>query len=195
MTLGAAYAAMISRMDQQIGDIMDLLKKLGIDENTLMIFSGDNGTTFNGGSDAEFFNSVGPLHGLKCSLYEGGIRVPMIARWTGKIKPGTTTDHISAFWDILPTIAEIINAEIPADIDGISLLPALLGKKEQKNTVVCIGNIMDMEVFRQFVWETGRVYERISGTIQIQLSNFIISKQILERRRMLLLPTLISLKK
>jgi len=73
MTPRAAYAAMISRMDQQIGDIMDLLKKLGIDENTLMIFSGDNGTTFNGGSDAEFFNSVGPLHGLKCSLYEGGI--------------------------------------------------------------------------------------------------------------------------
>jgi len=63
---------------------------------------------------------------------KGALRVPMIARWTGKIKPGTTTDHISAFWDILPTIAEIINAEIPADIDGISLLPALLGKKKQK---------------------------------------------------------------
>ncbi len=119
----AAYAAMITRMDREIGKIMSLLKKLGQDENTIVIFTSDNGPTYAGGVDAEFFKSAGPLRGLKGSLYEGGIRVPMIARWPGKIQSGTTTDHISAFWDVMPTLAEITNSPVPRDTDGTSFLP------------------------------------------------------------------------
>ncbi len=128
----AAYAAMITRMDREIGRIMALLKKLGIDENTIVIFTSDNGPTYAGGVDAEFFESAGPLRGLKGSLYEGGVRVPMIARWPGKIQPGTTTGHISAFWDVMPTLAEITNTSCPGETDGVSFLPALLGKADQK---------------------------------------------------------------
>ncbi|MCK4431090.1 MAG: arylsulfatase [Candidatus Aminicenantes bacterium] len=128
----AGYAAMITRMDRDIGRIMALLKELGLDNNTLVIFSSDNGPTFAGGVDAEFFKSAGPLRGLKCSVYEGGIRVPMVARWPGHIAPGTTSDHVSAFWDVLPTLAEIAGTPVPKDIDGISFRPALLGKTGQK---------------------------------------------------------------
>lgn len=125
----AAYAAMISRLDKDVGRIMGLLEKLGLDESTLVMFSSDNGTThLKKEVDYEFFESVGPLRGLKGSLYEGGIRVPMIARWPGKIKPSTVTDHVSAFWDVLPTIAEVTGAELPAGIDGISFAPTLLGR-------------------------------------------------------------------
>jgi len=128
----AGYAAMITRMDRDIGRIMALLKELGLDKNTLVIFSSDNGPTFNGGTDSAFFKSAGSLRGLKTTLYEGGIRVPMIARWPGKIEPGSESDHISAFWDFLPTFAEILGLEPPKDIDGISLLPTLLGKPEKQ---------------------------------------------------------------
>ena len=122
----AGYAAMITRMDREIGRIMDLLKELGLDENTLVFFSSDNGPTFNGGTDSEFFKSAGPFRGLKASLYEGGIRVPMIARWPGKIKPSSESDHPSAFWDFLPTFAELLGIDPPVDIDGLSILPTLL---------------------------------------------------------------------
>lgn len=128
----AGYAAMITRMDHQIGLILDLLKKLNLDENTLVIFSSDNGPTFNGGSDSEFFSSTGALRGLKCEVYEGGIRVPMIARWPGKIKAGSTTDHVSGFWDIMPTLADIARTKIPKNTDGISFKSTLFGEKNQK---------------------------------------------------------------
>ena len=125
----AAYAAMISRLDKDVGRIMSLLRELGIDEQTLVLFSSDNGTThLKREVDYEFFESVGPLRGLKGSLYEGGIRVPMIARWPGKIAAGGTTEHVSAFWDVLPTLAEVAGAEVPSGIDGISFLPTLLGR-------------------------------------------------------------------
>jgi len=128
----AGYAAMITRMDREIGRIMALLKKLGIEENTLVVFSSDNGPTFNGGTDSEFFKSAGPLRGLKTTLYEGGIRVPLVARWPGKIKPGSESNLISAFWDFLPTFTELLDIDIPDDIDGISLLPTLLGRPEEQ---------------------------------------------------------------
>ena len=129
----AAYAAMITRMDREIGRILDLLKALKLDENTLVIFSSDNGPTYAGGADSVFFESAGPLRGLKGSVYEGGIRVPMVARWPGKIKPGTRSDHISGFQDYLPTFTEIAGIKAPGEIDGLSLLPALTGKvNEQK---------------------------------------------------------------
>ncbi len=134
MTPRAAYAAMISRLDKDVGRIMALLEELGLDRNTLVMFSSDNGTThLEKEADYEFFESVGPLRGLKGSLYEGGIRVPMIARWTGRIEPGTTTDHVSAFYDVMPTVAEITGTEPPEGIDGISFAPTLLGRPgEQK---------------------------------------------------------------
>ena len=124
----AAFAAMMTRLDRDMGKILDKLKELGIDEDTLVIFSSDNGSHAEGGHDPDFFESNGPLKGYKRDLCEGGIRVPMIARWPGKIKAGSRTDLISAFWDFLPTAADIAGAPEPKDIDGISFLPALLGQ-------------------------------------------------------------------
>ncbi|MEM8765352.1 MAG: arylsulfatase [Bacteroidota bacterium] len=121
------FAAMISRMDSSVGKIMEKLKKLGLDENTLIIFVSDNGPHMEGGHSPDFFDSNGALRGEKRDLYEGGIRVPMIARWPGKIKSGSTTDHISAFWDVLPTLSELVDSEMPEEIDGISFLPTLVG--------------------------------------------------------------------
>ena len=125
-------AAMITRMDRDIGGLFDAVKKLGIDENTLIIFSSDNGPHKEGLNDPGFFNSNGPFRGIKRDLYEGGIRVPMIARWPGKIAPGTVSDHLSAFWDFLPTACEVANTTTPENIDGISFLPVLTGQSGQK---------------------------------------------------------------
>jgi len=126
-------AAMISRLDSYVGRILDKLKELGIDENTMVVFSSDNGPHKEGGQDPRFFDSNGNLRGIKRDLYEGGIRVPMIAWWPGKIEAGKVTDHVSAFWDVLPTFAEAAGAQVPEGIDGISFLPTLLGKTaEQK---------------------------------------------------------------
>jgi len=128
----AAYAAMVTRMDRDIGRLFDLLKELGIDDNTLVLFSSDNGPHHEGGGDPEFFDSNGPLRGMKRDLYEGGIRVPLLARWPGKIKPGRVTNHVSAFWDFLPTACEI--AGVPTRMtDGISYLPTLLGKEQREH--------------------------------------------------------------
>jgi arylsulfatase A-like enzyme len=126
----AAYAAMITRMDMQIGRIMALIDELGLDDNTIVFFSSDNGPTFNGGTDSEFFHSAGEFRGLKTELYEGGIRVPLIARWPGRIEPGTVSDHPSAFWDFFPTFAGLVNVRPPSDTDGLSLLPTLLNTPE-----------------------------------------------------------------
>lgn len=128
----AAYAAMITRMDRDIGTMLSRLAVHGLDQNTVVIFSSDNGTTYTGGVDAEYFNSVGDLRGLKGSVYEGGIRVPMIVRWPGQIKAGSTTDHVSAFWDVMPTLAEIAGVDAPHDIDGVSFLPTLRGDSEHQ---------------------------------------------------------------
>lgn len=129
----AAYAAMISRMDKDVGRIMTLLDELGLDKSTLVVFSSDNGTTTASREvDAEFFESVGPLRGLKGSLYEGGIRVPMLARWPGRIQPHSVTDHVSAFWDVLPTVCDMAGIDPPKNIDGISFAPTLLGQPDRQ---------------------------------------------------------------
>jgi len=130
----AGYAAMITRMDRDLGRIFMLLKQIGLDDNTLILFSSDNGPTYNrlGGSDSEFFASAGPLSGLKGSVYEGGIRVPMLARWPGKIRPDQVSDLPVAFCDVLPTLVEAAGAKMPPKTDGISFLPTLLGRGEQK---------------------------------------------------------------
>ena len=131
----AAYAGMITYLDDQVGEIVAKLKELGIYENTLIVFTSDNGPSYTGGVDAEFFNSANPFPNnygrTKGFTYEGGIRVPMIASWPGKIEAGSVTDHISAFWDVLPTFSELVKAKDPEGIDGISFLPTLIGGKEQ----------------------------------------------------------------
>jgi len=128
----STYASMITYMDKKIGLIMELLEKLNLDENTLVMFSSDNGATFDaGGVDTEFFNSVGGLRGRKQDLYEGGIREPFIARWPGKIEAATISDHISVQFDLMATLAELIGVKKP-QTDGISFLPALLGNEKQQ---------------------------------------------------------------
>ncbi len=128
----AAFAAMVTLLDEQVGEIVEKLKTLGLEENTLIIFSSDNGPHLEGGADPDYFNSNGKYRGYKRDLYEGGIRVPMIARWTGTIIPGSTSDHTSAFWDVLPTIADLLDMELQTEIDGISFLPTLFGEPEQE---------------------------------------------------------------
>ncbi|UCC97114.1 MAG: arylsulfatase [Phycisphaerales bacterium] len=126
-------AAMISRMDRDIGRILTMLRENRIDEETLVMFSSDNGPHKEGGVKPDFLGSSGPLRGTKRDLYEGGIRVPMIARWPGIVKAGSQCQHISAFWDILPTFAELAGTSAPAGIDGISMVPALLGKPQKQH--------------------------------------------------------------
>jgi arylsulfatase A-like enzyme len=129
----AAFAGMVTRMDRDIGRLFKTLEELGIDEDTIVMFSSDNGPHKEGGHDPVFFDSNGPLRGIKRDLYEGGIRVPMIARWPGKIQAGSTSGHVSAFWDFLPTVCDMVGIKTPHEIDGLSFLPALLGnpKKQQ----------------------------------------------------------------
>jgi arylsulfatase A-like enzyme len=123
-------AAMITRMDADIGRLMARLKELKLDDNTIIFFTSDNGPHQEGGVNPKFFESSGPFRGLKRDLTEGGIRVPMLARWPGRINAGTTSDQVWAFWDVLPTLAAIADARPPATIDGISMLPTLLGQPQ-----------------------------------------------------------------
>ena len=126
------HAAMITRLDADIGKLLALLKELGLDGNTIVFFSSDNGPHKEGGHKPNFFRSGGPLRGSKRDLYEGGIRVPMIVRWPGKIRAGAVSKQVWAFWDFLPTALELARRESPPGIDGISQVATLLGKGEQK---------------------------------------------------------------
>lgn len=128
----AAYASMVSEVDKNVGQIVSLLKEKGIWENTIVIFSSDNGVHLVGGHDPDFFDSNGPFRGYKRDLYEGGIRTPMIISWPSVITSGRETSHISTFWDFLPTICDITEAPVPDGIDGISYLPTINGKGKQK---------------------------------------------------------------
>ncbi len=126
----AAYAGMVTRMDRDIGRMMDKLEELGVADNTVFIFTSDNGPTFNGGTDSAFFESAGVFRGLKCDVYEGGIRVPFVVRWPGHVAPGTVSDHVSASWDLLATFGETCRMPVPAT-DGVSMLPTLTGSGDQ----------------------------------------------------------------
>lgn len=126
------FAAMITRMDRDIGKLFNLLAELGIDDNTLVFFTSDNGPHAEGGHDAGYFHSSGPLRGIKRELYEGGIRVPMVARWPGTIKPGLVSGQPWAFWDVLPTLADVAGEKAPDGIQGISMLPSVVGRKQNK---------------------------------------------------------------
>ena len=133
----ATYAAMISYLDEQVGDVVARLKALGLYENTLILFTSDNGPTFTGGADTPFFDSARPFETTrgwaKGSVHEGGIRVPMIASWPGRIEPGSTSDHIAAFYDVLATLGEVVGVSPPAPTDGISFLPAMRGQPQEEH--------------------------------------------------------------
>ena len=122
------YAGMIARMDDQVGQVLKKLADLGLDDNTLVVFTSDNGAEYK----SPFFENNKPLRGRKRDLYEGGIRIPFAARWPGHIEAGSVTDHVSAFWDFPPTACELAGIDVPKDIDGISYLPTLLGKDAQQ---------------------------------------------------------------
>lgn len=128
----AAFAAMINQLDDYVGDLMNKISEYGIEDNTIVFFASDNGPHLEGGADPDYFDSNGSLRGYKRDLYEGGIRTPMIVRWPGKVSAGSVSDHIGAFWDILPTLAELTGAGIQIT-DGISFLPALTGKKQKQH--------------------------------------------------------------
>ena len=136
LTPRATYAAMISYLDEQVGDLINKLKEIGQYENTLIIFTSDNGPTYTGGADTPFFNSAMPFkteYGwAKGFVHEGGIRVPMIASWPRKIKKGSHSNHLSAFQDMMPTFCDIVGVSNPNNVDGISLMPTLLGSRQSK---------------------------------------------------------------
>ena len=127
-----AFAAMIALLDDQVGEIVAKTEELGIADRTLIIFTSDNGAHQEGGADPDFFNSNGPYRGHKRDLYEGGVHVPMMAYWPGRIAPGTTSEHISAFWDMVPTFTELAGVSTPESGDGISLVPTLFGQEGQR---------------------------------------------------------------
>ncbi len=128
----ATYAAMVTLLDKDIQRLMDLLEAKGILDNTLVIFTSDNGNHKEGGHNPENFDSNGPFRGFKRDLYEGGIRAPFIVHWPEKVKAGTVSYHISAFWDFLPTMCELVNVSVPKGIDGISYLSTITGDNTQK---------------------------------------------------------------
>ncbi|MGE0128201.1 MAG: arylsulfatase [Blastocatellales bacterium] len=141
----AAYAAMVTRMDRSVGRILELIRQLGLDRDTLVIFTSDNGGAFGavtkefdflpgrmGGTDYVFFGSTGNSRAFKGSVYEGGIRTPFIARWPGRVKAGSVSHLPAVFYDVMPTLAEIAGAQAPKWADGVSLLPSLTGKGKQR---------------------------------------------------------------
>lgn len=131
------YAAMVTRVDTEIGKLLQLLKELKMDENTLILFASDNGNPGNNAKEGEiptetFFNNAAPSRGRKGDIYDGAFRVPALARWPKHIKPGQVSDQVWAFWDFLPTVAELVGVQPPKDTDGVSFLPTLLGHPEKQ---------------------------------------------------------------
>jgi len=151
----ASFAAMIARLDKYVGEIVKLVKEKGIANNTLIIFTSDNGPHKEGGGDPEFFNSNGIYKGIKRDLYEGGIRVPFIAYWPGKIKTKIEgTD--AALWDMYPTLLSIAGIPVRKKIDGISITPTLFNNAKQKPHEYFIGNFMRMMAARLYYWGNGK---------------------------------------
>jgi len=173
----AGFAAMIENLDNQVGTLMAELQKLGIDQNTLVIFTSDNGAHHEGGHDPEFWDSNGPLRGLKRNLTEGGIRTPMLMRWPVRIKAGRRSDHISAFWDFLPTFAEMAGATVPPDaaVDGITLLPIISGQteaqKQHKALYWAFNEGVAKQAIRAGKWKLIRYRNNETGEHEIHFYN------------------------
>jgi arylsulfatase A-like enzyme len=168
------FARMIQYMDESVGKISGKLKELGVDENTLLIFTSDNGPHSEGNHSSSFFLSSGVFRGEKRDLYEGGIRVPFIARWPAKIKPGSISDHASAFWDYLATFCEIADIAAPDHTDGISFLPALTGNSlHQRKHPYLYWEFYEMggkQAVRKDNWKAVRLNTR-TGNPAIELYN------------------------
>lgn len=173
----AAYAAMITRMDRDIGTLLTRLKELGLEENTIVMFSSDNGTTYSKGVDASYFNSVGDLRGLKGSVFEGGIKVPFIVKWPGKVQSGSTSDHISAFWDLMPTLADITGAQLPSELEGTSFLETLNGKASKQSPSKPLyweyHAFGGMQAVRMGDWKGVRLEIRKQDDAPVQLFNLV----------------------
>jgi len=125
------HAAVITYLDSKVGELLSRLRSLGVDSRTIVFFASDNGAHIEGGHRKEFFDSAGGLRGQKRSVFEGGVRSPSMARWPGTIPAGSRSSFAWAFWDVLPTLAELAGAEAPSGLDGISIVPTLLGKEQQ----------------------------------------------------------------
>jgi arylsulfatase A-like enzyme len=151
------YAAKITRFDRGVGMIMEKLAKLGIENNTIVFFTSDNGP-MPGEEFTERFNSNGIFRGGKRDVYEGGIRVPLIVNWRGNIKPGRVSDHVGAFWDFLPTACDLAGIDVPADIDGISYMPELLGQSQPAHDYLYweFPNLGGKQAFRRGKWKLVR---------------------------------------
>jgi len=171
----AGFAAMVENVDNQVGSLLAELKELNIDENTLVIFTSDNGAHREGGHDPEFWDSNGPLRGLKRSMTDGGIRTPMLMRWPDTIKPGRRTDHISAFWDFLPTFAEMAGQTVPAEAktDGISMLPVIAGndnaQKKHKVLYWAFNEGGPKQALRAGKWKLIRYLKNETGSHDVHL--------------------------
>ncbi|MEL6717405.1 MAG: arylsulfatase [Bacteroidota bacterium] len=177
----ATYAAMISYLDEQVGELIAKLKALDIYDDSIILFTSDNGSTFLNQVDIDFFQSAVPLRNdrksLKASLREGGIRVPLIATWEGRIDAGSESNHIAAFWDFFPTICELTNSQIPENqaLDGISFVPTLLGKKEdQKQHDYLYWEFPERggsQAIRYGKWKAFRNDIKKDGNLEIELYN------------------------
>lgn len=166
----AAFAAMINLLDDQVGEIVDKIEALGLSENTIIIFTSDNGPHLEAGADPDYFDSNSIFRGYKRDLYEGGIRVPMIAKWPGNIAKGSKTNHISAFWDVMPTIAEIVDFKTENKVDGISFLPTLLGNQNQKQHSHLYWEFHEKggrQAIRQKDWKLVRYNTKKNGNYQL----------------------------
>jgi len=170
----ATYAAMITYLDQQVGELVQELKDLGLYDNTLIIFSSDNGPSYTGGVDAGYFDSAGPFsheYGrTKGFTYEGGIRVPMIASWPGVIEAGSSTAHISAFWDVYPTLADLLSVEAPEGLDGMSFLPTLMGEEQPTRDYLYweFAGYQGQQAVRKGRWKAVRK-DIVKGNLQLEL--------------------------
>ncbi len=175
----ATFAAMMVRMDFYVGQIVEKLEELGITDNTIIMFASDNGPHGAGGADPANFNSAAGFKGMKRDLYEGGIRTAFIVKWPAKIKAGSNSDHVSAFWDVLPTCAEVVGAEVKSETDGISFLPELLGKKGQKQHEYLyweFNNKGGKKAVRMGDWK-GVIYKLNKGNAKLELYNLATDKE------------------
>ncbi len=165
----AAYAAMVTHLDREVGRLLDLLAELGLEDDTIVFFSSDNGPTFNGGTDSTFFDSAAGLRGLKCSVHEGGIKVPLIARWPGRIAAGSTSDLVTAFEDVFPTVTELCGLDAPEEVDGVSFAPTLLGRPdEQAAPEVRYWEYARQQAVRRGDWKLVRTWDR-EGAVRTML--------------------------
>jgi len=171
----AGYAAMIALLDSYVGRVTAALEKAGAAENTLVVFTSDNGTTHAGkpdspfhvgGADAKFFNSTAGLRGYKGSVYEGGLRVPMIVRWPGKVKAGAVSDAPGYFADWMPTLCAAAGLPVPGNADGSSLLPAMTGEQSQEKR-------------KPMVW----VFPEYGGQVAVRMGDFKIVRTDVKRKK------------